>query len=58
MIRVYHETKPYWAKRNMMRQRGEQEVESLIESFREECAGLLGMGREEVEGVTMVLRTQ
>ena len=43
---------------NMMRQRGEQEVESLVESFREECAGLLVVGREEVEGVTMVLRTQ
>ena len=110
MIRVYHETKPYWAKervhvdegyknlpgaetltdlrkicrddrshftdaeatfgdwvgymrtwsgmQNMIKERGEQEVESLMESFREECAGLLGVGRDEVEGVTMVLRTQ
>lgn len=43
---------------NMIRQSGEQEVESLMESFREECAGLLGVERGEVDGVTMVLRTQ
>ena len=30
---------------NDFRERGEEEVESLLESFRIECAGLLGVGR-------------
>ena len=36
---------------NMMRQRGEQEVESLVESFREECAGLLVVGGRRCESM-------
>ena len=43
---------------NMIKERGAQEVESLMETFREECAGLLGVGRAEVEGVPIVLRTK
>ena len=43
---------------NMIRQRGEEEVEDLMENFRVECAGLLGVKREGVERVNMVLRTQ
>ena len=43
---------------NMIKERGEQEVEALMERFREECAGLLGVGRDEVEEVEMVLRTR
>ena len=42
----------------MIRERGEEEVESLMESFRTECAGLLGVGRGEVGEVKMTLRTR
>ena len=43
---------------NMIKERGEQEVESIMENFRQECAGLLGVGREELEGFPIVLRTK
>ena len=33
-------------------------MESLLESFRIECAGLLGVGRGEVGEVKMTLRTR
>ena len=43
---------------NMIKERGEQEVETIMENFRQECAGLLGVGRAELEGFPIVLRTK